>query len=330
MPRSSDPKAERTVRRTLADGTVRTYRYPPWTGRQAPGIAPDSVSALIVAFRGSPEWATLAPATQATYSVYLRHLDRCGHVLASAMRRRDLLTIRDALAETVGAGAASGFVRTASRLFGWAVDRDWIEHSPAERVRVLAGGHLPAWSEADLGRALASLPEPLRRVVVLAVHTGQRRSDLVAMSWAAFDSRAIRLRQQKTGVELVIPAGAALRAEIEAWRAARRSTRILVTAEGLPWHPNRLSQQIHYHLSRIGLPELGVHGLRKLAAARLAQAGCSVHEIAAITGHRTLGMVQLYTASADQARLAEAALARLEGTLAGADNQLSKRLQRRG
>jgi hypothetical protein len=36
-------------------------------------------------------------------------------------------------------------------------------------------------------------------------------------------------------------------------------------------------------LPRIGLPgELNVHGLRKLAAASLADAGCSTHEIAAI------------------------------------------------
>ena len=40
------------------------------------------------------------------------------------------------------------------------------------------------------------------------------------------------------------------------------------------------------HAPRAGLPRLGIHGLRKLAATRLADAGCSTHEIAAITGHR--------------------------------------------
>jgi integrase len=53
-----------------------------------------------------------------------------------------------------------------------------------------------------------------------------------------------------------------------------------------------------------------VHGLRKLAAAALADAGCTAHEIAAVTGHRSLAMVSLYTASADQERLAEAAIVR--------------------
>jgi integrase len=65
-------------------------------------------------------------------------------------------------------------------------------------------------------------------------------------------------------------------------------------------------------LVRIGLSnDMNVHGLRKLAAAELANAGCSVHEIAAITGHQSLSMIQLYTKSADQERLASAAIVRL-------------------
>lgn len=302
----------RVVRHRLADGTVKEYRYPPHRPRRAEPPAPDSVAALIAAFTHSPEWTSLAPATRETYQVYLRVLAPLGAAPAASIRRRDLLLLRDAIAAERGRGAASGFVRTASRLFGWAVARDWLENSPASRVPPLPGGHLPAWTEDDVARALSGLPEPLRRVVVLALHTGQRRGDLVSLPWSAFDGTSIRLRQQKTGVALVIPVTSALRAELDAWRRSATSTLILTTGAGTPWHPNRLSQQMSWHLRRLGMPALNVHGIRKLAATRLADAGCSVHEIAAVTGHRTLGMVQLYTASADQARLADAAVVRLE------------------
>ena len=53
------------------------------------------------------------------------------------------------------------------------------------------------------------------------------------------------------------------------------------------------------------------HGLRKAAARRLAEAGCSAHEIAAITGHRTLKEIERYTRGAEQARLAAAAIRRM-------------------
>jgi integrase len=57
---------------------------------------------------------------------------------------------------------------------------------------------------------------------------------------------------------------------------------------------------------------LNVHGLRKLAATALAEAGCTPHEIAAVTGHKSLAMVELYTRSAAQERLALTAIGRLE------------------
>ena len=50
------------------------------------------------------------------------------------------------------------------------------------------------------------------------------------------------------------------------------------------------------------------HGLCKNAAIVLAEAGCSDHEIAAITGHRDLAMVQLYTRAVRNYRLPKTAV----------------------
>ena len=57
------------------------------------------------------------------------------------------------------------------------------------------------------------------------------------------------------------------------------------------------------------------HGLRKSAAARLAEAGCSEHEIMAITGHKTLSEVQRYTRQARQKTMAQSAIAKLSDYL---------------
>jgi integrase len=59
------------------------------------------------------------------------------------------------------------------------------------------------------------------------------------------------------------------------------------------------------------LPQCSAHGLRKLAAKRLAEAGCSDRQIMAITGHKTVSEVSRYTKAAEQAKLAEQAMARL-------------------
>ena len=52
------------------------------------------------------------------------------------------------------------------------------------------------------------------------------------------------------------------------------------------------------------------HGLRKAACRRLAEAGCTAPEIAAISGHKSLNEVQRYIEKADRARLARNAVAK--------------------
>lgn len=310
MPRSEP--GLKIVRRMLADGSVKEYRYQ----RNKPAQrqqAPDTMGALIVAYRQSPDWIGLRDSTRRNYNYYLRHLEDYAEVPARDMKRRDLLDARDAIAAASGHGAANVFMRVSATLFNWARDREWVEHSPVDRVRQLTGGHLLAWSVAEADHAAKALKEPLRRAVILARYTGQRRGDLIAMTWADIQADAIRVKQEKTGAELMIPLHPVLRAELAEWRKARTSTHILTSGRGKPWKANHLTHEMQAALPAIGLRAgLNIHGLRKLAAAELASAGCTTHEIAAVTGHRSLAMVQLYTASAQQTRLAQAAILRLE------------------
>jgi integrase len=74
------------------------------------------------------------------------------------------------------------------------------------------------------------------------------------------------------------------------------------------------SQWMRGAIASAGLPlECQPHGLRKAAGRRLAEAGCTAHEIMAVLGHKTLTEAERYTRDADQARLASAAVAKLEG-----------------
>jgi integrase len=312
-------KAPRIVRRIQADGTVKEYRYAPY--RAKPRVAPtDTIDALVTQYQRSPEWDALADKTRETYGLYQRCLIRVGHVRVSEIRRREILAVRDAIAQTSGHGAAQVFIRAVSVLFRWAIQRDWIEHSPVTKIPALKGGELRAWTAQEADKAQAGLPEHLRRVVVLARYTGQRRGDLCAMTWAQFDGEAITLKQEKAGKDaepIVIPCDPILRAELLAWRndpvVALPARTILVNSFGRPWRPQTLSEKLPVALVKLGLPrDLNVHGLRKLAATSLANAGCSPHQIAAITGHRTLAMVQHYTKAVDQRRLAIEAIERLQ------------------
>ena len=305
-------KGTRVERRTLADGTLKEYHY-----QRTRRIAPRerTVRAVIGLWQQSVEWDNLRPNTRASYVLYIDPLfEALKDIPLVRVKRRHLMAIRDSVAKRRGHGAAATFCRVVSAFFSWAIDREYLEGSPASKLgKSLRHGSLPTWTEEQAQAAIRHLPEPFRRAVVLAYHTGQRRGDLCAMRWSDYSGQTIRLCQQKTLEPLEIRASAALRAELDAWKQTARTTTVLASSHGRPFVPVALSRNLSKALVRIGLPKgLNLHGLRKLAAVRLAEVGCSIHEIAAITGHRTLAMVQLYTKGVNQRRLAEVASLRLD------------------
>ena len=88
---------------------------------------------------------------------------------------------------------------------------------------------------------------------------------------------------------------------------------IFSTAYGKASDSNGFGSFMAQAIEAAGLPdECVLHGLRKAAARKLAEAGCTVHEIMAITGHRVLREIERYTKAAEQERGAQAAMARWE------------------
>lgn len=306
--------SKRTVKKVLADGTVRTYEYDRKPAAKTQRVAPDSVDFLLNAYRRSQKWQNeLAPASRKLYAIYHRDISKFGALSIKDVSRRFVLELRDAIAVRSGAGAANAFTRTLGALFHWAIDHEWIEHNPTANIEPLKGGELPAWTPEEADRAVKVLPEHLGRAVLLARYTGQRRGDLAQMTWAAWDGTSIRLTQKKTGTSMVIPAHPKLRAALVKWRGEPdRGLFILRQGTNRPWTADYLGQCMREGLAEKGFREgINLHGLRKLAATELAEAGCSALEIQAITGHASLAMVALYTRSADQERLAKAAIRRL-------------------
>jgi integrase len=299
-----------TVRKRLADGTIRTYTYVRRSNAAPTPHAADSIVALIAAWQRSPEWDRLSDKRKSVCEIYLRPFKPIGHKPAKWLRRRDIREMRD-LAYQGRPGAANGFVNVVSAMMAWAVKADRIDFNPARGIPPYPSGHLPAWTQAQADQAIEELPEHLRRLVLMALYTGQRRGDLCRLAWSNYDGARIRLTQGKTKTPLVIPAHATLKVAMDTW--PRVATTILVNSQGRPWQPDNVSAGLKYALEKLGFPAgWNVHGLRKLAATNLAEAGCSAHEIAAITGHKSLAQISLYTAGADQERMATAAIVRLQ------------------
>lgn len=289
------------VRRRLKNGTIKEYRYGEPEAR--------TIGALIIEFQQSSEYRLLKPATKETYKQGISRIAAFENVPIVEIRRRHILGHRDKFADTPA--SANKVVVTWSRLMSFALDREYIEASPTRGVRRLPIGEHGRWSDEAVDFALSHLREPIRRAILIGLHTGQRLGDCAAMRWSDYDGAGIAVRQEKTDEPLWIPAHESLKRELNAW--PKTSTHILTNKYGRPWTRGAFAHAVS-HAFRAH-PELNgcvFHGLRKTAAARLAEAGCPPHHIAAITGHKSLAMLMHYTKEAQQKGMAKAAISRLE------------------
>ena len=135
-------------------------------------------------------------------------------------------------------------------------------------------------------------------------------SDVSRMAWSDVGEGGIRVVQGKTGAKLTVPLHPELAEVLAAW--PRSHQRILTTAFGKLFTLKGFGNWMADKIGQSGVPSRCItHGLRKAAAPRLAEAGCSANEIAAITGHATLAEISRYTKAAEQRTLARSAISRL-------------------
>jgi integrase len=169
----------------------------------------------------------------------------------------------------------------------------------------------PTWGEAEIEafRATHSLGTKPRLALELLLNTCQRRSDVVGLGRQHIRNGLIHVTQRKTRVELTLPVLPELAEAIAATPADHLT--FLVTADGKPFTDAGFGWWFRSWCDEAGLKGFAAHGLRKAACRRLAEAGCTEKEIAAWSGHLTLGEVARYTRAADQKRLAEAARVKL-------------------
>jgi integrase len=209
---------------------------------------------------------------------------------------------------------AKNFLVAFRHVARWAVERKLMRNDPTLGIQVKRpkSDGFACWSETEISAFEAHWPigSKPRLALALGLYTAQRRGDVVHIGRQHIKDNTLTVRQAKTGATLTIPVHPDLAAIIAATPVGHLT--LLVTQTGKSYGANDFSEMFRTWCDAAGLPQHCVfHGLRKAALTRLADAGCSAHEIASISGHRTLKQVEHYTRGADQARLARAAMERM-------------------
>lgn len=268
-------------------------------------------SALCVAYYESHGFAARRPVTRATYRNTLERFRlKNGDRIAKEMRRSDVLRIIDRMADRPS--AANHLLQVLRILMRFGLDRGLIENDPTHKVRKLKieGDGFPDWTDEQIQiyRDKWESGTKQRLAFELLLETGQRRGDVVKMGRQHIKAGRLRLTQSKTGIKINIPVTAALQTELDQVPAGQMT--FLHTGKDAPFTPAGFGNWFREQCDRAGLGFVSAHGLRKAKARQLAEAGCTVHEIMAITGHKTMSEVERYTKAASVEKLADSAEAK--------------------
>ena len=337
------------VKRRLADGSIRVHFYA-WRGgpriEAEPGthefsdefkrLTKDSAKVtrhegtfqqLINDYQRTPQFQSLADATRAGYVRRIRKIEaEFGTMPIDALNdqrvRGDFLDWRDKLGQHSAREADYAFTILA-RICSWAFDRRRISENPCTRPGRLykADRRDKLWTDAHVDVLLAHASASVALPCLLAIWTGQRQGDILGLTWSAYDGRAIRLVQSKGGRALVIPCAAPLRAALDAAKGRRGAVTICTTTRGKPWTEDGFKSSFGKAKDAAKIHGLTFHDFRGTAVTRLAIAGCSVPEIATITGHSLKTVEAILDAHylSRDSEMGESAIRKLEAHRAGTE-----------
>jgi integrase len=159
------------------------------------------------------------------------------------------------------------------------------------------------WSRAECAAFCTDASSSLRLALMLLVYTAQRPGDVLEMTTARITERDGRLyfllRQQKTDELLSVPLHADLDPPVRdriATPVVRRakaldgqiqeveSILLVPSPTGLPWAYRNFARAWDAHRQVAGIEGKQRRDLRRAAVVRLAEAGATVPQIAAVTG----------------------------------------------
>jgi integrase len=244
---------------------------------------------LIKQYCESPAWHGLAKETRKQFRYQLdRMKERAGKAPLNEITAASIAAGRDARAAKPT--DANKYLKCSLALYRFAVDRQWMKDNPAKGIAKLKtpsiGFH--TWTEEEAKNFEDRWPIGTRERLAfdLLIYTGVRRSDVVRLGRQHTKKGEITITTEKSRnsgrpVAVTITILQPLARSIAASQTGDMA--YLVTAKGTPFGKESFGTLFKKACVAAGVPGSS-HGLRKLAAVRMAENGATEAELNAVFG----------------------------------------------
>ena len=287
-------------------------------------IVPGSFDDLISRYYRSPDF--LDPGDR-TRVVYRNAIERWREMKTPKGNRHGAAMVKDLDAKLVGGWmadmlphktSANMLRKRLSALMDFAVREGMAPTNPVKATKAfkITSGGVHAWTEREISayEKRHKLGTKARLAFDLLLWTGQRRGDMRMMGPGNVVDGRLSLVQEKTGMLVDLPILQPLADSILASPIGAET--FLVNEWGNTFTSAGIGNWFRNRCDEAALPQCSAHGLRKAAARRFAEAGCTNQQIKSWTGHTTDSEVSRYTASASRQALSDDAGVMLMASLA--------------
>jgi integrase len=232
---------------------------------------------------------------------YLPLADCTSSVIAE--QRDRLLQEKTQYGRTRGPATVVRFMAALSHAFTIAVNEwEWIPESPMRKVSKPKEprGRIRFLSDEERERLLEACRESTNKelisIVVLALSTGARKTEITSLEWKQVDikRRRITLYDTKNDDIRVLPLVGPAMMAMEKFSKIRRIDTNLVFPRQDGQKPVDIRWAWETAVSDAKLEDFHFHDLRHSCASYLAMNGASLAELAEVLGHKTLQMVKRY------------------------------------
>jgi integrase len=185
-------------------------------------------------------------------------------------------------------------------LYTIAITWDKATENPVKKVRFARenNGRIRMLSLEEETRLLAYCGPQLRPLVLTALHTGFRKSELLSLTWEDVDFRrrvsTVQAAYAKNGEARSVPMNDVLTATLKAIRMnAAVDGSVFCNRNGTPYKSFRSA--FEKAVQKAGLVDFTFHDLRHTFASRLVMSGVDLPTVKELLGHKDISMTLRYT-----------------------------------
>jgi integrase len=182
-------------------------------------------------------------------------------------------------------------------IFKKAIEWGYAQKNPADGIKRLRepAGRVRYLSDEERKNLLAACSERLRQIVVIALDTGMRKGELLALRWSDIDlkNRLIQVETSKNGERRDIPMSDRVYAILKALPPRVDTPYLFANADG--HHQADLKTTWTTAVRRVKLENFTFHDLRHTFASTLVMAGVDIRTVQQLMGHKDITMTMRYS-----------------------------------